>query len=1229
MTFAALFPILLFGLLAPWCDVLGLIMLCVICPIGWVVLRYSVRYLEGDAGKNRFLFWMATTLTATTALVAVHRLDLFFLCWIVVSLSLHKLLTFYPERPKAILCAQSKNIISRVGDFAILAGILLLYNLYGTLEFSSLFSLIRSAPQEHYITLELIALCFAIGAITKSAQLPFHHWLPDSLETPTPVSALMHAGVINAGGFLLIRLSPIFENIVYANVLLAVIGSLTAVFGMSAMITQPSIKKRLAYSTVGQMGFMIMQCGLGLYSLALLHIIAHAFYKAYAFLRSGSAMDQAQDQWYFPKRNLSVRTPVMASGIALSVLIGAFVVLSGKNDPYIVIYCIWSLVVVHMFLQVISTAKGMFHSFASAAGMIITMTALYYFSSIIIDGAIASYVPISWIYTDGIYSRGTILCVAAIFIGGFVLQAVVAKGGASHRFISLFTTLHNGFYFGIKRLFNTNITLAALNYNSANPPRDRREKVTPVAKKAVSQVAPLWGLQNFVAVNPFWGFRDKGFLETASLIEQYCHISIVGDASNEDSHIFTFSEFLDRAKQTSCSGIIVDEISKFCSLYFDRGQAVWQFPLKDKSLFKAWKSFAQEDKTLFFAGIRANDFIASLPDAYEEVFSIFDQCLDNVDLRCQEALFSRAIFTIKGWASYAQHLAFEDSKINKENLVCLELLAIRLAYDLMLMCSKEFASEIDSYRTSVLETVARVKPPSGTLYRDIEARESQFISHVQTHFQTESDHQALERPDLQAVFCIDVRSEGYRYFLEQQSLKIQTYGFAGFFGLTLRHQPYGTETEINQCAVLLQNSFTVADTVSSAASSMQRVFFEINKHLSGIIKTLRQSISSGFNFVEAFGILYLLEMMKDSLCLTRSRKKFSIATKISISLSRDEKIQAAQGILKNMGLSSPMAPVVLLCGHESETKNNPFNASLDCGACGGHSGRINALTAATILNDPEVRDGLRHGSIEIPADTMFIPAIHNTTTDEVSILVEDSKSPHLSMVRAWLSSASALSRKSRARFLSEQPSPESSICFRKSKDWSEVRPEWGLARNAGFIAARRMRTHLAPLENRCFLHEYDFSKDSDHSILELIMTAPMVVASWINLQYFASTIAPGVFSSGNKVIHNVVGQLGVILGNGGDLQVGLPMQSVHTGKEAFHDPLRLQVVLEAPEEAIQGIIEKHTLLQQLIQNEWVKVYSLDRQSSFIKRIKVESQATMAQAIFDGQRDGNSTREMAM
>jgi uncharacterized protein YbcC (UPF0753/DUF2309 family) len=857
--------------------------------------------------------------------------------------------------------------------------------------------------------------------------------------------------------------------------------------------------------------------------------------------------------------------------------------------------------------------------------MITAMTALYYFSVIIIDGTVAPYIPASWIYKGGIYAQWTVSAVAAIFIGGFMLQVVVLKWGASYRLISLFTALHNGFYFDIKRLFKTDITPTALNYNSNNLLRGK--KILPVAKKAVSHVAPLWGLQNFVAVNPFWGFKDKGFLETASLVEQYCHVSILGGASNEDNHIYMFAEFLDRTKQTSFNSNIVDEISKFCSLYFDRGQAVWQFPLKDKSLFKAWKSFAQEDKTLLYAGICANDFIASLPDAYEEVFGMFEQCFGDVDPRYQEALFSRAIFTIKGWASYAQHLAFEDSKINKENPVCLELLAIRLAYDLMLMCSKEFASEIESYRTSILETVARVKPLSETLYSALEARESRFISDVQTHFQSESDHQSLERPDLQAVFCIDVRSEGYRFFLEQQSSKIQTYGFAGFFGLTLNHKPYGTETEIHQYPVLLQNSFTVVETVSKDASWMQRLFFETNRHLSCMIKTLRQSISSGFSFVESFGVLYLLEMIKDSLCLTKSRKKFAIPTKISISLSRDQKIQVAQGILKNMGLSSPIAPVVLLCGHESETKNNPFNASLDCGACGGHSGRINVLTATEILNDPKVREGLRDGSIVIPADTRFVPAIHNTTTDEVSILDEDSKSPYLSRVRVWLSEASALSRKSRAKFLSEQPLSESSICFRKSKDWSEVRPEWGLARNAGFIAARRMRTHLVPLENRCFLHEYDFSKDSDHSILELIMTAPMVVASWINLQYFASTIAPSVFSAGNKVIHNVVGQLGVILGNGGDLQVGLPMQSVHTGKEAFHDPLRLQVVLEAPEEAIQGIIEKHTLLQQLIQNEWVKVYSLDRQSSFIKRIKVER--SKAQAIFDGQSDCNSALEMAI
>lgn len=265
----------------------------------------------------------------------------------------------------------------------------------------------------------------------------------------------------------------------------------------------------------------------------------------------------------------------------------------------------------------------------------------------------------------------------------------------------------------------------------------------------------------------------------------------------------------------------------------------------------------------------------------------------------------------------------------------------------------------------------------------------------------------------------------------------------------------------------------------------------------------------------------------------------------------------------------------MFCGHASETTNNPYRAGLDCGACGGHSGEPNARFAALLLNDPAVRSELEIRGIAIPTDTLFVPAVHNTTSDEIAFHDVDLLSPEqqieMQELRSWTAQAAELNRIERAPKLS---STSANDLLRRCADWSEVRPEWGLAGNAAFIVAPRSRTAGLKLDGRSFLHSYDHQNDPEFKILELIMTAPLVVANWINLQYYGSTVDNRSCDSGNKVIHNVVGQFGTLLGNGGDLMTGLPLQSVHNGRDVQHEPLRLLVIIEAPRSAIQAILDR-------------------------------------------------------
>ncbi len=290
-----IYPLLCFGgalAALPFCDRLTGVLLILSTFLFAVICRYSRRYLDGDPGQPRFYFWICTTGSCVLVLIVAQNLLLFAFAWLATSLSLHQLLQFYPERPGALLAARKKFLISRLGDCALVGALFLTYQVFGTWDFGEMFAMAQSmrAGEQISTSVNLAACLLVFAAMLKSAQFPFHSWLPDTMETPTPVSALMHAGIINAGGILVIRLSPIISMSPTAMTALAAVGAFTALFGSVVALTQASVKRCLAFSTVAQMGFMMLECGLGAFHLALLHLAAHSLYKAYAFLSSGSAV---------------------------------------------------------------------------------------------------------------------------------------------------------------------------------------------------------------------------------------------------------------------------------------------------------------------------------------------------------------------------------------------------------------------------------------------------------------------------------------------------------------------------------------------------------------------------------------------------------------------------------------------------------------------------------------------------------------------------------------------------------------------------------------------------------------------------------------------------------------------------------------------------------------------------------------------------------------------------
>lgn len=271
-------------------DAVSVTMLVLVAFIGWVVIRYSATYLDGEARQGAFLGWMAATLAAVLLLVQAGNLVHFGLAWIATSLSLHRLLLFYRQRVQAVRAARKKAIVARIGDAALIGAAVLLFLGYGTTDIATILDAARAGilPAGGAWAVALLAL----AAIFKSAQFPVHGWLTEVMETPTPVSALLHAGVINGGGFLLIRFADVMLLSPMVLAALVMLGGFSALFAGLAMLSQSAVKTSLAWSTVAQMGFMVMQCGLALFPLALLHIVAHSLYKAHAFLASGEAVER-------------------------------------------------------------------------------------------------------------------------------------------------------------------------------------------------------------------------------------------------------------------------------------------------------------------------------------------------------------------------------------------------------------------------------------------------------------------------------------------------------------------------------------------------------------------------------------------------------------------------------------------------------------------------------------------------------------------------------------------------------------------------------------------------------------------------------------------------------------------------------------------------------------------------------------------------------------------------
>lgn len=437
-------------------DGLAAVMLVLISFLGFVVTCYSQRYLDGEPSQGRFFRWTAFTLGAVLTLVVSCNLVMFTAAWMLTSFGLHHLLTHYPNRPAAQLAARQKFLISRLGDLFLLAGIVFAYRAFGSFEYADIFAAshrIANSSAPIPWSIHAMGALFVLGAMTKSAQFPFHSWLPDTMETPTPVSALMHAGVINAGGFLMIRLSPLMTLSEPALHLLVSGGTITALFGAVVMLTQTNIKRSLAYSTIAQMGFMMLQCGLGAFSAALLHIVAHSLYKSHAFLSSGSVLDLAarnQVEVRLARGGFrSIGTLFLALAVGFGVCVGVATLLGislNEKPGGLILAMILSIALAHLVWTAIMSGNAIVAAFGFLAAT--GLSACYFGAYLLFDYVLASDLP-QPSAASSIFHIAWCVTLALGFLAVFGMQFAVTRFNHWRPLVSLYVHASNGFYFDI------------------------------------------------------------------------------------------------------------------------------------------------------------------------------------------------------------------------------------------------------------------------------------------------------------------------------------------------------------------------------------------------------------------------------------------------------------------------------------------------------------------------------------------------------------------------------------------------------------------------------------------------------------------------------------------------------------------------------------------------------------------------------------------------------------
>lgn len=718
--------------------------------------------------------------------------------------------------------------------------------------------------------------------------------------------------------------------------------------------------------------------------------------------------------------------------------------------------------------------------------------------------------------------------------------------------------------------------------NNTHVQTNNPEYATLLVNQAAKFISPVWPIETFIACNPLHGFEDEHF-ENAIL----------------QSYTLQQQEKIHPGLEA-----VNIEMIKWSGAFLDMGQGSIEMPNREKGFYQNFCDLAIFDRHLHPRQSENKAFIAALPDSPAVCIL---QCLRylNIDKQDHHDFLVQNFAYLPGWAGYVKwlsvwHNAKHLSQKFPINLV--EYMAVRLVITCLLWKEIRLEKKKSLPSFEIEEQINAIKKNEALYQQNI----------IQQLRSSSTGQSQSSRPDMQMVFCIDVRSEPFRRKLEQKGA-YETLGFAGFFGLAVRIHDKARQQSKDCCPALIEPQYDVQTHFDGPIQEVTK-FNTRKDFLDSCVNAYQQlkyNVVTPFNLADAMGPWCGIAMFMRNFfpgifekTLKRLETKICPPIKSAINpnltgpfgIAEDEQVKLALGALRLMGLVQNFAKIVVFCGHKSTTSNNPYASALDCGACGGNHGDQNAQLLAQILNQASIRQKLQAHGIDIPSDTVFLGGVHDTTNDDCDIFTDKLELHHALMakIRADLKTVQTENQEFRAQYFSNP----TQLGVKRTHNWSELRPEWGLARNAAFIVAPRKMSAQIDLKARSFLHSYNWEIDSDGSLLETILTAPMVVAQWINTQYLFSTLDNTNYGSGNKITHNVTAKLGVMQGNGSDLMHGLSLQSVKMNNHtSFHVPQRLLTIVYAPTDFVMSIINRQDVLQKLFYNEWVKLICFCPQSS--------------------------------